>query len=451
MLGSHRPWSDSLLESGPRFLARPMLVALGLYTLVAATFASFRVANDGLVYYNFLRRFLGEDVAPEGYAYQFGVAFFNLPFYAAGRTVDALGTDTLLGAPVRETFIGIASNVALGATLWLAWRMLRRLELPAGPGVLLLALFGSPLFYYTALQPSYKHAVDALALTAAAYLLLRATEAPSTQWLLGLGVCLGYLVTTRYANVALLPGMLAPFAWRRQWGAAGRMAVAFAAAALLLFALPPARDIPFKRENETPAAPRVLTAGFLPHIPDPCHDQPQYRIDWSQCLRNKLGIRFDFPAPLRMLASERRGLFLWTPLTALSVLGVALLVARQRDRRRFLAGLCIAGLSLVAVHAFWGDFWTNGFSFSQRFLSSLFPLYVLGVAELIRRWRWWAAGALTLCALFSVYAGFNHFIGYRGISEQDGIVDVLTTKGDRGPGETLRLIGRRALERWGLR
>ena len=56
-----------------------------------------------------------------------------------------------------------------------------------------------------------------------------------------------------------------------------------------------------------------------------------------------------------------------------------------------------------------------------------------------------------LCALFSLYLGFNHFIGYRGISEQDGLTDVLTTNGDRGPGETARLIGTRALERWGLR
>jgi hypothetical protein len=174
-------------------------------------------------------------------------------------------------------------------------------------------------------------------------------------------------------------------------------------------------------------------------------------IDWSQCLRNKFGIRFDLPAPARMLFSERRGLFLWTPLTALAVIGLGLLVARLRERRRYLAGLCVAGVLLVAIHALWGDFWTNGFSFSQRFLSSLFPLWVLGVAELVRRWRWWAAGALTVCALFSVYLGFNHFIGYHGISEEDGLTDVLTTNGDRGPGESLRLIGTRALERWGLK
>ena len=142
------------------------------------TFASFRVANDGLVYFNFLRRFLGEDVAPEGYAYQFGVAFFNLPFYVVGRALDAIGLDTLFGAPTPQTFIGVASNAALLADALAPWSILRRLELPAGPAVLLLALFGSPLFYYTAFQPSYKHAVDALAFTAAAYLCCARPRSP---------------------------------------------------------------------------------------------------------------------------------------------------------------------------------------------------------------------------------------------------------------------------------
>src|SRR5207244_6547204 len=87
-------------------------VAFGLYLLFAVTFASFRVSNDGLVYYYFLRRFLGEHV--HGFAYHFGVAFFNLPFYVAARGVQAaIGLSTVFGAPLREASIGIASNVAL--------------------------------------------------------------------------------------------------------------------------------------------------------------------------------------------------------------------------------------------------------------------------------------------------------------------------------------------------
>ena len=84
---------------------------------------------------------------------------------------------------------------------------------------------------------------------------------------------------------------------------------------------------------------------------------------------------------VRMLFSVRRGLFLWTPLTALTVLGVALLFRSRPERRRYLTILCVCAASLVCIHMLWGDFWTNGFSFSQRFFTGLFPFYLLGTAE----------------------------------------------------------------------
>ncbi len=438
-------------------------MALGLYALFAVTFASFRVSNDGLVYYQFLRRFVGESVpAGGGYAYQFGVAYFNLPFYLAARAMEEVtGWSNVFGAPVHEAAIGVASNVALGLTLYVGWKLLRRLDLPAGPAVLLLAVFGSPLFYYTAFQPSYKHAVDALFLTLVAYLLFQATEQPSRRTALALGACLAMLVTVRYANIGLVPGAVLIFVLARDWGRLRNAAVALVVGLLILFALPTVRHIPFKRGHAAVLAPHtqaparaaqpILAAGFFSRFGDPCPNEPKYKVTFVQCLRNKFGIKFDAKSPVRMLASERRGLFLWTPLTALSVLGFALLFRSRPERRRFLLCLSIAAVSLVAIHALWGDFWTNGFSFSQRFLASLFPVYLLGTAELIRRFRLRSALVLAVCALFSLFAGFNHFLGYQRISERDGLWAVLTTKGDRDVAETLRLIGTRALDRWGLR
>ncbi len=442
---------EALLEgNGWRFLAAPTAIALGLYVLFAATFASFRVANDGLVYYDFLRRFFGADIAPAGYAYQFGVAFFNAPFYLAARLLHAAGWSTAAGAPLPQASIAVASNLALVLTLWLGWKILRALELPAGPGVLLLTVFGSPLFYYTAFQPSYKHAVDALALTLAAYLLLRVTSGAAERFTLALGATLGALLTVRYANVVLIPAMLAPLLLRRDWARARLLVLGVAAAAALLLALPVARGIPFKREPAGAAPTGVLASGIIVRLLN-CPHERNYSVSDLQCLRNRFGVRWDPGAPAKMLGSARRGLFLWTPLTALATVGFALAARRRRDRRAFLGGLAAAGVLLVLVHAVWGDFWTAGYSFSQRFLSSLFPVYLIGVAELVRRFRWWAVAPLFACALFSLYLGFNHFIGYHGISEHDGVGTVLTTGGDRGPGETIRDIGTLALHRWGLR
>lgn len=450
-----------IFEADPArgFLSRRMLVGSGLYLLFALTFATFRVSNDGLVYYDFLRRFLGESVT--GYAYQFGVAFFNAPFYLAARAIEEVtGLATILGAPVREASIGIASNVALVLTLFIGFQLLRRLDLPAGPGVLLLAVFGSPLFYYSAFQPSYKHAVDALFLTLLIYLLLVQVAQPARRTAMALGACLGVLITIRYANVGLIPGIVLPFLVRRDFGGLRTAALAFVACGAILFALPAARGIPYDRPKEAsalvheqpvaPARPPLHTSGFFISLRDPCPDQTRI-INWSACLRNKIGLVPSALGPPKMLVSVRRGLFLWTPLTALSVLGVALLFRSRPERRTFLLGLSLCALLLVWIHGLWGDFWTNGFSFSQRFFASLFPFYLLGTAELIRRFRLRAAAVLTLCALFSLFAAFNHFLGYRGISEQDGLGTVLTTKHDRDVAETFRLIAVRGLERFGLR
>jgi hypothetical protein len=456
---------ERLFESDPArgFLSLRNGVAFALYLAFVLTFASFRVSNDGLVYYDFLRRFFGERLpSGSGYAYQFGVAYFNAPFYLVARGLKAAGWSTAFGAPLPEPSIAVASNVALALTLYVGWKLLRRLDLPAGPGVLLLALFGSPLFYYTAFQPSYKHAVDALFITLVAYLLLEASERPVRRHAVLLGACLALLAAIRYANVGLIPGALLVFALARDWTRLRVAAVALVAVGAVVFALPAARHIPYKRRGDESALnaralPRTggSAAGLLPHVPwhikDPCPDTPTYVVNWSKCLKNKFGLQLDAAAPVRMLVSERRGLFLWTPLTALSVLGLVLLIRSRPERRRFLVSLSVAAVLLVAIHALWGDFWTNGFSFSQRFLAGLFPIYLLGTAELIRRFRLRAVAVATLCALFSLFAGFNHFLGYHRISERDGLWAVLTTKGDRDVAETLRLIGTKALDRWGLR
>jgi hypothetical protein len=135
------------------------------------------------------------------------------------------------------------------------------------------------------------------------------------------------------------------------------------------------------------------------------------------------GEGFDATIPFKMLVSEHRGLFLWTPLCAFAALGYLLAVARMPKasaRRRALVTLLVAALALLCSHVFWRQ-WDGGFAFSQRFLSGLFPLYLIGVAELVRRARLIAYPLLTLCALFAVSIAFVHDIGYDGISERDGL------------------------------
>jgi len=433
-----------------------MLVGLGLYGLFALTFASFRINNDGRVYFDFLRRFLGEDVQ-NGYTAQFATAFFNLPFYLAAKAFEAAsGVSSAFDTPLTEISITIASTVALVVTLYLGWRILNALELPAGPAVLLLALFGTPLFYYTVFQPAYKHAVDALFLTLMAFLLQQATERSSSRLALALGGALAVLFMIRFANIALVPGVLLALVLVRQWRNAGLVVAAGVVAVVLMFAVPAARGITLEGDNQEV---RVALPDFFGRNLERsdywgvCPQPTGYTLNFWQCMHVKLGLWFDPWAPAKMLFSVERGLFLWTPLTALATLGVVLLLVRRPDRRPFLLGLSAAAALLVGSHIMWADFWTGGYSFSQRFLTSLFPLFLIGTAELIRRWRGAAIGVLSLCALFSVFVAFNHFYGYRGVNERDGLGTILNlyVTGERTPDGLARTIGVHALDRWGLR
>ena len=88
-----------------------------------------------------------------------------------------------------------------------------------------------------------------------------------------------------------------------------------------------------------------------------------------------------------MLFTVKRGLFVWTPLTFFGVVGYLLLLRREPRHRDFLVGLGLSAFALLMVHIVWGGFWDGGFSFSQRFLTALFPVFVIGIAELLARTR----------------------------------------------------------------
>jgi hypothetical protein len=171
----------------------------------------------------------------------------------------------------------------------------------------------------------------------------------------------------------------------------------------------PTRQLASTRTHDAVATPTVRNSGE--------------RVSTARGAFSKLGDDFDATIPLRMLFSEHRGLFLWTPLCAIAVLGFLLAVVRApkgSPSRRALVTLLGAAVALLCTHVIWRQ-WDGGFAFSQRFLTGLFPVYLIGVAELVRRARLIVYPVLGLCVLFSVAIAFVHDIGYDGISERDGI------------------------------
>ncbi len=85
------------------------------------------------------------------------------------------------------------------------------------------------------------------------------------------------------------------------------------------------------------------------------------------------------PHPVSVLLSDNHGLFSWTPVIALSVVGLVVFVARHARFRLPLGGLLLAAWYVNAAVA---DWW-GGEAFGARRFLSLFPLFVLGTATWI--------------------------------------------------------------------
>jgi len=407
-------------EPRERFLTLPRTAAVGVFLLFAVTFDDTHVEDDGSIYFAFLRKVFGAHVS--AFAYQFGSTVWDAPFYLFSQFVAFRGQFGSYGA--GEVGIAAASNAAVVVTLYLGWKILRKLDLPRGPAVLLLTLFGTPLFYYGALSPSLKHAADALYSTALFWFVLRSTgEDQRRRDYVAAGACLALLLATRFANITYWVGVLpvlGVFGLRRK---ASWMLASAVVATAILFSVPVVRHIPY---GTPPATVYALPAsgGDAPVFLTP--DTQRLALGPTSIIHPvSRSIVFDPAAPLKMLFTLHRGLFVWTPLTIFAVLGFAMLVARDRRRRTFLLTMAASAVALVAVHAFWGGDWVGGNSFSARFLTSLFPIFLVGTAEFLRRAGRLGAAVLGLCACFSVWLGFVLFHGYLNESEKDSVVTLV--------------------------
>lgn len=79
------------------------------------------------------------------------------------------------------------------------------------------------------------------------------------------------------------------------------------------------------------------------------------------------------------LWSSRHGLFIWTPVALLAVIGLFLLSRRDRE----LAGVSLVAVLLLVVSNAAARDWWGGASFGMRRLVSATPLFALGFAVLL--------------------------------------------------------------------
>jgi hypothetical protein len=286
------------------------------------------------------------------------------PVHAVVLALDRLGARIPADGYSRPYRVAMALGTAcygfLG--LWLSFALAQRFFPSPWPLLATLAVwFGTSLPVYMYFNPSWSHALSAFAVALFVWYWVktRGTRTPG-QWV-ALGLIGGLMVDVYYPNavVLLLPAgeflgqaVRASRAELRALVVSGAGGAAAGLAALL---------------------PTFITRAIIYGSPF----ELGYGARWT----------WQAPALGRVLFSADHGLFSWTPIAALAVAGLFLLLRRDRALGGYLLALFFAFYYLIACYQDWDGI----SSYGNRFFVSLTPLFVLGLAALLdgfaRLWR----------------------------------------------------------------
>lgn len=233
--------------------------------------------------------------------------------------------------------IGVTSVLYAVTGLILLYRLLKRTFFPQTAAVTIIALaLASHFLFYGAVDPINSHSLSFFTTALFLSFLLKRRQ----SWII-IGATLGLVGLVRPPDL-ILSLLLWPYLKRARLL---RLAIGF-------------------------------TLAFLPQM---VAWQGLYHKFWiSPYLRGEEGFNFLKPHLLGVLFSAQNGLFLWTPLTILGLVG--LLMAKGRIWRIFL----LATLLQLYLVASWSTWW-QGASFSGRMLVSSLPLLAFGLATFFTR------------------------------------------------------------------
>ena len=302
-----------------------------------------------------------------------GPALLASPVYAAALALHPDGRP-LFGPPFTTAF-DLASLLFGLLALALAYRLTG-----SAPAVAAVAL-ATPLTYYLLLQPSYSHAFSAFAVTLFVWAWWTTRERRGAAGWLVLGLLGGLMAAVRFQDGPLLAIVLLDLP-------RGRWRVLLAGAGAMIGFLPQL------------VVDRVLFGGWLPERPA------------GQDLQLLPGHYWD------VLFSSYHGLFVWSPVLVLAVVGMAL--RRERAlQAAFVYALAVETLLNGAAPDWWG-----GYAFGARRFLDLAPFFALGLAEAARRVRpavaWGAVAVFAawnwlLIANLTYVQRTDHDPGYAGL------------------------------------
>jgi hypothetical protein len=285
---------------------------------------------------------------------------------------------TVEGEPIGIAMITIGTSLLVIVLCALLVPLLRRLRLGHEGFVLLVCVFGTPLFYYGSFTTGLSHVADTLLMTGLIVLLYHYLSAsrPSLGLPVAMGVIGGYAPTVRFFNGFFVIALGLGLVFYRRFRAATVVAFLSAVTFGVLASIPRMLGV------------KSLTSGLAPSS--------------SQAVENTFAFRPQ--NPFLMLFTDSHGIFVWTPVMLIGVVGFLALLRWRADIRPFLVITGAMGLALIVPYV-GVRFWSGQAAFG-RYLTPLFPLVVLGVAALVDRRPRLTVPAASVAALWSIALAF---------------------------------------------
>lgn len=287
-----------------------------------------------------------------------GVALAQLPFFLGAHVIALLGPYDADGySTPYQLALTVAAVFYLFIGLFFADKLLKSYDLRNSSRwmVLISAVFGTNLFYYTIGEPGMSHIYSFAFVSMLAYCARMYFLSGCSKYLVGAGLLLGVIFLIRPINMIILPGLLA-FS-ENQSNLKEKM--------LLL-------------TEKTKPLLVSLACFCLPVVIQVIIFHLQTGKLWIDTYGNE---RFDFLKPeiMNVLFSYRKGLFLYTPLYLISLIG--LFYFYKKFKLGTMVFIVFFSFFTYIVSCWWS--WWYGGSFSSRVYVDILVFFMIPLAFLI--------------------------------------------------------------------
>jgi hypothetical protein len=292
---------------------------------------------------------------------------------------------------------GISGVLAATAGVVFSWRLASSVfSARAAAWATLVMWLSSSAIYYSLVSPTYSHAASLLATSAFWYVFIRTRESNDLRRYAVLGTLAGFAALMRWQDAILLASIAFDLGWRLK-----ARAIRLPGALITLFVAAGAALLVF--------VPQMIVWMSLYGRPLAMPQGPGFML-WTQ------------PALLAVLLSDWHGLFTWTPVVAIALIGFIPLWRRQP---LIAASAAIFLMLSWYVNAAVADWWAGEAFGSRRFISCI-PVFVLSLAALIDAWSPSArqvalAGAAAIGYTFLLLVQYQAFMhGLRDLAPYPG-------------------------------